>query len=117
MAYNGRRGPNVSAYIASLNKIPSAQEVRAQEEFSLEDDLAMFTNTQFFDFDALQNADLQPGGYGVDGNAQGTVSPENIDIKAMEFSSSKLYFLFGRLFLFLLLPLPYIPSGYITCHS
>jgi len=91
MAYNGRRGPNVSAYIASLNEIPSAQEVRAQEDFSLEDDLAMFTNTQFFDFDALQNADLQPGGYGVDGNAQGTVSPENIDMKPMEFSSSKPY--------------------------
>ena len=51
---NGRRPPNVSQYIiATLNTVPSAQEVANQEDenFNLEDDLAIFTNTEFFNFD------------------------------------------------------------------
>ncbi|KAK5746369.1 hypothetical protein LTR17_000749 [Elasticomyces elasticus] len=53
MAYNGRRAPNVSAYLANLNTIPSAQEVAAgQADFALADDgLDFLTNTEFFDFD------------------------------------------------------------------
>ncbi|KAK4964475.1 hypothetical protein LTR66_012279 [Elasticomyces elasticus] len=50
--YNARRAPNVSQYIANLNTIPSAQELAAQQDFSnIEDDLNLFSNTQFFDFD------------------------------------------------------------------
>ena len=51
--YNGRRAPNVSQYIANLNTIPSAADVAGQQDFAnfVDDDLAMFTNTQFFDFD------------------------------------------------------------------
>lgn len=51
---NGRRPPNVSQYIiATLNTVPTAQEVANQEDenFNLEDDLAIFTNTEFFNFD------------------------------------------------------------------
>ena len=57
--YNLRRGPNVSQYIANLNAIPTAQEIEAQhnENFSLEDDLAMFTNAEFFNFDLGQNVE------------------------------------------------------------
>ncbi|KAK3624809.1 hypothetical protein LTR56_020774 [Elasticomyces elasticus] len=53
MAYNARRAPNVSAYLANLNTIPSAQEVAAgQADFALSDDgLDFLTNTEFFDFD------------------------------------------------------------------
>jgi len=51
-AYNARRAPNVSQYIANLNTIPSAADTPAQQQdFGFEDDLALFTNTQFFDFD------------------------------------------------------------------
>ena len=46
--YQGRRGPNVSQYLAHLNSdVPQQQP--AQDFF--EDDIALFTNTDFFDFD------------------------------------------------------------------
>ncbi|KAF2101107.1 hypothetical protein NA57DRAFT_24731, partial [Rhizodiscina lignyota] len=49
-----RRAPNVSQYLADLNTIPSAQDPAAQnqDEFAgLDNDMALFTNTDFFDFD------------------------------------------------------------------
>lgn len=69
MAYQGRRAPNVSEYIANLNAVPSAQDLQSSnaDNFNLEDDLAMFTNTQFFDFDLGHDADLQGANYGIDG--------------------------------------------------
>lgn len=58
--YNGRRGPNVSQYLQNLNTISPQDTTPATEEnFPLEDDLALFTNTQFFDFDSGQNTDYQ----------------------------------------------------------
>jgi len=75
--YRGQRGPNVSEFIANLNTIPSAQDVAGQgpDNFNLDDDLAMFTNTQFFDFDLGQDADLKPANFDVDFNAQNRVTP------------------------------------------
>lgn len=85
MAYNGRRGPNVSEYIANLNAIPSAQDLQsAQDNFNLDDELAMFTNTQFFDFDLGQDADLQAANFGVEGPGS-AAAPEATDMKAMDF--------------------------------
>ncbi|KAL9118212.1 MAG: hypothetical protein Q9187_005247 [Circinaria calcarea] len=57
--YSPRRGPNVSQYIANLNTIPSVHDLESQqqEDYSLEDDLALFTNTEFFDFDARGNVE------------------------------------------------------------
>ncbi|KAI9761132.1 MAG: hypothetical protein M4579_001179 [Chaenotheca gracillima] len=61
--FNGRRGPNVSEYIANLNAIPSAHDVATQQQqqqqegFNLDDALAVFTNTTFFDFDMGENVD------------------------------------------------------------
>lgn len=49
----------MSEYIANLNAIPSAQDLQASDNLNFEDDLALFTNTQFFDFDLGQDADLQ----------------------------------------------------------
>lgn len=54
--YTGRRAPNVSQYIQDLNTVPSAQELAAQQQqpkdnFGLDEDLSLFTNTEFFDFD------------------------------------------------------------------
>ncbi|PQE09615.1 Regulatory cys-3 protein [Rutstroemia sp. NJR-2017a WRK4] len=88
MTYNGRRGPNVSEYIANLNAIPTPQDIQnsSQENFNIDDDLAMFTNTQFFDFDLGQNTDLQaPNFDGV--GAQSTAGESNIDadLKDMNF--------------------------------
>lgn len=65
--HEGQRGPNVAEFIANLNAIPTAQDLAAQQDFSFDDDLAMFTNTTFFDFDLGQDADLQPAALGFDG--------------------------------------------------
>jgi hypothetical protein len=83
MTYHGRRGPNVSEYIANLNAIPTAQDLQSSnaENFNLDDDLAMFTNTQFFDFDLGQDADLQPT---FDDGSQ-----ESVDLKPLDFIQGK----------------------------
>jgi len=83
MAYNGRRGPNVSEYIANLNAVPTAQDLQnSNQDNFIDDDLAMFTNTQFFDFDLGQDADLQAGSFAVEGQA---VAPESVDVKSIDF--------------------------------
>jgi hypothetical protein len=97
MAYNGRRGPNVSEYIANLNAIPSAQEMQSnQENFNIDDDLAMFTNTQFFDFDLGNGADLHTDDINFDGLGGQSVESESIDLKPVDFSNgtSTLWFLY-----------------------
>ena len=57
-AYNGRKGPNVSQYLSNLNAIPSDHEIPTQqpEGFDFTNDLAAFTNAEFFDFDQSENA-------------------------------------------------------------
>ena len=64
--FNGsRRGPNVSQYIANLNAIPSSHDVVNQHDgaFNLEEDLAVFTNAEFYDFDMGEEIDQQPMPY------------------------------------------------------
>ncbi len=95
MAYNGRRGPNVSEYIANLNAIPSAQDMQTldQQNFNFDDDLALFTNTNFFDFDQGQGgreADLQATSYGVDGmGGQSTIAPSSGELKSLDYNAGK----------------------------
>ncbi|TDZ33711.1 Regulatory protein cys-3 [Colletotrichum sidae] len=54
----GGRAPNVSRYLRDLNTI---KEPVSEETFEVgfEDDMAMFTNTQFFDFETGQHTDYQ----------------------------------------------------------
>ncbi len=92
MAYHGRRGPNVSEYIANLNAIPTAQDMQnSNSESFLDDDLAMFTNTQFFDFDLGQDADLGAAALNAELDLEGSggksVVDEEMDgaLKGMEF--------------------------------
>lgn len=54
--FNGRHGPNVSQYLRELDTISPES---ADDTFAMEADLALFTNTQFFDFDSGQNTDFQ----------------------------------------------------------
>ncbi|KAK1832786.1 hypothetical protein QBC39DRAFT_404230 [Podospora conica] len=49
------RGVNVSQYLRNLN----VQEPVEDETIITDDDLALFTNTQFFDFETGQNTDYQ----------------------------------------------------------
>lgn len=53
----GGRAPNVSRYLRDLNTVKEPGS--AEENFTFEDDLAMFTNTQFFDFETGQHTDYQ----------------------------------------------------------
>ena len=56
--YSTRKALNVSQYIANLNTIPSAHDLATQQEgYQLDDDLAIFTNAEFFDFDLGENID------------------------------------------------------------
>jgi hypothetical protein len=90
--YSGQRGPNVSEFIANLNAIPSTQDMAGQgpDNFNLDDELAMFTNTQFFDFDLGQDADLKPANFDFDFNAQNRVAPATAqDIESLNFSQGR----------------------------
>lgn len=74
--YSPRRGPNVSQYIANLNSIPSAHDLDSpQEDYSLEDNLALFTNAEFFDFDAGGNIEQSLVNY--DPTQEGQARGEN----------------------------------------
>ncbi|OLN92057.1 Regulatory protein cys-3 [Colletotrichum chlorophyti] len=55
---SGGRAPNVSRYLRDLNTVKEAGGA-AEENFSFEEDLAIFTNTQFFDYDSGQHTDFQ----------------------------------------------------------
>jgi len=49
--YRGRTGPNFSEYLNNLNTVAYDQDQFAPNDLNLSDDLAMFTNTDFTDFD------------------------------------------------------------------
>lgn len=72
---NGRRGPNVSHFLRDLNTV--ADRPLDEPEFTFEDDLAMFTNTQFFDYETGQNTDYQahPIKHEMDSAPSSAVSP------------------------------------------
>ncbi|KZF25791.1 hypothetical protein L228DRAFT_244709 [Xylona heveae TC161] len=95
--FTGRRAPNVSQYIANLNTIPSPYEVAAQqqqENFNLDDDLALFTNAQFFDFDIGETVNQQPNQQSYySANAQEASSPDNVPAaKGAEFLGEEFQF-------------------------
>ncbi|KAF2809520.1 uncharacterized protein BDZ99DRAFT_488447 [Mytilinidion resinicola] len=50
MSYNGRRGPNVSQYIAGLNTIQPVEDL-PDPLLNMDEDMALFTNTEFIDWD------------------------------------------------------------------
>lgn len=74
-------------YISTLNHVPD-QEVQPNSEF-LEDDLAMFTNASFFDFDLGQDVDVQPTDYSRDGRREQAVAPDAVDMKSLDFMNGK----------------------------
>ena len=92
MAYQTRRAPNVSAYLANLNAIPSTPDLAGQADFALADDgLDFLTNAEFFDFDGgfddvsafpaevsvPEGSALQKGGAGV--SVKGRLDPATPD--------------------------------------
>ncbi|KAJ5934733.1 hypothetical protein N7466_004280 [Penicillium verhagenii] len=88
--YNGRRAPNFSQYLDDLNAIPSAYDQALQQQqqntFNVDDELALFTNAEFFDFDNFTGLDL-PSFDPVDKTAHGELdqSTQNGDMKFLDF--------------------------------
>lgn len=98
--YNGRRGPNVSQYLRDLNAI-NRQETANEEPFNMEEDLALFTNTQFFDFETGQNTDYQAHPVKVDMEVAPSTSPSDGmtpapsvmgDLSSIDFMQSEFIF-------------------------
>lgn len=83
----------MSEYIANLNAIPpTAAEITNDEDVNFDAELAMFTNTQFFDYDLGQDTDLQSTSFGVDGQDGQAVAPDSVDLKSLDFMNSEFSF-------------------------
>ncbi|KAJ5081493.1 hypothetical protein NUU61_009757 [Penicillium alfredii] len=90
--YNGRRAPNVSQYLDDLNTIPSAYDQALQQQqqnsFNVDEELALFTNTEFFDFDKF--TDLSLPSFDVENDkthaeSLSDHSPQSADMKFLDF--------------------------------
>ena len=98
MTYNGRRGPNVSEYIRDLNHV-SPQHRSIDENFNMDEDLALFTNTQFFDFDSGQNTDFQAQPVKPDVDVTTSTTPsEDVSAASVMGDMPNLDFMPGELF-------------------
>lgn len=96
--FNGRRAPNFAQYLDDLNAIPSpydqAVQQRQQENaFNLDEELALFTNTEFLDFDKFTDLGL-PTFDAVDQKSSpvesiADQSTQNADMKFLEFLHGK----------------------------
>lgn len=96
--YNGRRMPNFSQYLDDLNAIPSPydqalqQQQQQQQATFNDDDLAVFTNTEFFDFDKFTDFTNLPPFPADDGKTHEVVSDQdahNADLKFLDFLNGK----------------------------
>ncbi|CAG8891158.1 unnamed protein product [Penicillium egyptiacum] len=90
--YNGRRMPNFSQYLDDLNAIPSpydqAQQQQQQQTAFNDEDLALFTNTEFFEFDKFTDFSGLPSFSPEDDKTHETVSDQsaqNADLKFLDF--------------------------------
>lgn len=100
--YNGRHGPNVSQYLRELDTINPQDNT--EDNFNIDADLALFTNTQFFDFDSGQNTDFQahpakPEAEAAQSSPSGDVSAAASvigDMPNLDFMHSKLSRYYAR---------------------
>ncbi|KAJ5133989.1 uncharacterized protein N7443_004387 [Penicillium atrosanguineum] len=92
--YSGRRAPNFSQYLDDLNTIPSPydqalqqQQQQQQDTINFDEELAVFTNAEFFDFDKFANLDLPTFDGLEDKNAQveSEDQTQNPDMKFLDF--------------------------------
>ena len=92
-AYNGRRAPNFAQYLDDLNAIPSPydqalQQQQQQSNFNVDEELSLFTNAEFFDFDNFGDLSL-PSFDSVDEKATHSEiadqTTQNGDLKFLDF--------------------------------
>ncbi|KAJ5787304.1 hypothetical protein N7457_002294 [Penicillium paradoxum] len=95
--YNGRRMPNFSQYLDDLNAIPSPydqalQQQQQQQATFNDDDLALFTNTEFFEFDKFTDFTNLPPFPSDDDKTNEGVSDQaahNADLKFLDFLNAE----------------------------
>ena len=88
--YGARKTLNVSQYIANLNTIPSAHDLATQQEgYQLDDDLAIFTNAEFFDFDLGENIDQTYDPTQDDRASRRSDGTINSAVKGLNFDNGK----------------------------
>ncbi|KAJ5790447.1 transcriptional regulator family: bZIP [Penicillium psychrosexuale] len=94
--YNGRRMPNFSQYLDDLNAIPSpydqAQQQQQQQTTFNDEDLALFTNTEFFEFDKFTDFNGLPSFSAEDDKTHEAVSDQsaqNVDLKFLDFLNAE----------------------------
>lgn len=91
--YNGRRAPNFSQYIDDLNAIPSPydqalqQQQRQENTFNVDEELALFTNAEFLDFDKFGGLNLPSFDPVEDKTTH--AEAQNDDMKFLEFLNGK----------------------------
>lgn len=74
--YGVRPGASVSHILRDLNTINPQDTTTTDDGFNMEDELSLFTNTHFFDFDSGQNMDLaQPVKINVESASPTSPSP------------------------------------------
>jgi len=96
--FNGRRAPNFSQYLDDLNTIPSPYDQALQQQqqqrntINFEEELSLFTNAEFFDFDKFSNLDLATFDGVEDKNAQikRKDQTQNADMEFLDFLNGKL---------------------------
>lgn len=95
--YNGRRAPNFSQYLDDLNTIPSPydqalqQQQQQEETINFDEELALFTNAEFFDFDKFGDLSLPSFDAVEDKNTQGESEKQtqNSDAQFLDFLNGK----------------------------
>lgn len=92
--YNGRRAPNFAQYLDDLNAIPSPydqalQQQQRQTTLNLDEELALFTNTEFFDFDKFNDLNLPSFDSVDDKNLGEADQSQNADMKFLDFLQGK----------------------------
>ena len=69
--FANRRAPNVSQYLANLNVIPSEHDQQQEQTYNVDNDLDMFTNAEFFNFDLTEGVNGTNNAVGDEvGNAE-----------------------------------------------
>lgn len=93
--YSPRKAaPNVSQYIANLNTIPSVHDLATEQQdgYPLDDDLAIFTNADFYDFDLGENIDQSTVGYDapqLERTRRVSAIGKNTDAKGLNYDPGK----------------------------
>lgn len=95
--YNGRRAPNFAQYLDDLNTIPSPydqalqQQQQQQNTVNFDEELALFTNAEFFDFDKFGDLSLPSFDAVEDKNTNAGTGDQaqNEDMKFLDFLNGK----------------------------